>query len=57
LLQLAKPAFGCAAVVNSDGAVFQENCILSFYDCCAAERRLRQLLQGFEQDFGAKKSP
>jgi hypothetical protein len=33
--------------VKSDDAVFQKNLALRFYDCCAAERRLRQLLQGF----------
>jgi hypothetical protein len=45
LKQLAKPAFACAAVVKSGDAVFQEDLALRFYDCCAAERRLRQLLQ------------
>ncbi len=38
-------AFGCEAVVKSDDAVFQEDRKLRFYDCCAAERRLRQLLR------------
>ncbi|KQV11516.1 hypothetical protein ASC74_09235 [Pseudomonas sp. Root329] len=33
------------AVVKSDDAVFQEDRKLRFYDCFAAERRLRQLLQ------------
>jgi hypothetical protein len=32
--------------VKSDVEVLQEDLALRFYDCCAAERRLRQLLQG-----------
>jgi len=31
---------------NPSDTVFQEDRALRFYDCCAAERRLRQLLQG-----------
>ena len=34
-----------AAVVKSDDAVFQDDRKLRFYDCYAAERRLRQLLR------------
>ena len=33
------------AVVQSDDVVFQEDRKLRFYDCFAAERRLRQLLR------------
>src|SRR5437868_4365807 len=38
-------AFGCEAVVKSDTSVFQVNRGNRIYDCFAAERRLRQLLQ------------
>ncbi|KPG94936.1 hypothetical protein AEQ67_22615 [Pseudomonas sp. RIT-PI-q] len=37
--------FGCEAVVKSGNAVCQGYRVRRVYDCCAAERRLRQLLQ------------
>jgi hypothetical protein len=39
-------AFGCEAVVRSGTAVCQGESACRVYDCCAAERSLRQLLQG-----------
>ncbi|ATE78646.1 hypothetical protein CNN82_20320 [Pseudomonas frederiksbergensis] len=42
-------AFGCAAVVKSGTAVRQAHCAFRVYDCCAAERRLRQLLRSASQ--------
>jgi len=44
--QLAKPAFGCAAVVKSGDAAYLDDRMLRIHDGFAAERRLRQRLHG-----------
>jgi hypothetical protein len=60
-IQRLKPApvaaaEGCVAVAKSGATVFQVHRACRVYDCCAAERSLRQLLQiGFQFSADEKK--